>query len=80
MIRLVCGGLLLLFGNAGAIAQEYTAPDAELWRQMTEALAGISMPLPAHQQVQIILQNVQREAQMRAARAKVAEHAKEKKD
>jgi len=63
-----------------ARAQEYAAPDAELWRQMTEVTANVPMSLSAHQQVQRIFADVQREAQTRAARAKGAEQSKEKKD
>lgn len=72
--------LLLLVALSPAHAQDYAAPDAELWRQMTEALATVPMALTAHQQMQAILKNVQSEAQMRAMRAKVAEQAREKKD
>ncbi len=44
--------------------------DRELWEAMTRAFADVPMSLGAHQQVQQIMANVQREAAMRAARAK----------
>ncbi len=62
--------LISIWFAVSARAQEYSAPDAELWRQMGETIATVSMPLSAHQQVQRIMQNVQQEAAMRAARAK----------
>lgn len=44
----------------------YAPPDAELWAQMKVAIAGVSMPLLAHQQVQAILAQTEQAAQARA--------------
>lgn len=48
----------------------YAAPDAELWREMARAFNDLPISLGAHQQIQQIMQNVQREAQIRATRAR----------
>lgn len=63
--------LLLLTTTAVAQPATWEPPDEQLWKQMSEAFAGLNMPLAAHQQVQQILQSVEREARARAARAKV---------
>jgi hypothetical protein len=71
----------LLFFVSPALAQEpppFEPPDRELWGQMIQAIGAISMPLSAHQQVQQILQDVEREALARAARRKAQEDAAEK--
>lgn len=41
--------------------------DRDLWDQMRNAFATISMPLNAHQQVQAIMQQINQEAEKRAA-------------
>jgi hypothetical protein len=53
----------------------YAPPDEELWRNMSQAFANISMPAQAHQQVQAIMQQVEREAKQRAVK-KAAEPKK----
>lgn len=40
--------------------------DRDLWDQMRIAFAQISMPLNAHQQIQMIMQQIDAEAQKRA--------------
>lgn len=63
---------ILLACSATARAQTsglpYEAPDAGLWAEMKTALGNINATLSAHQQIQQILQSVEREAQIRAAR------------
>lgn len=51
-------------------AQPFSPPDRELWDAMSKALDDLPMSMNAHQQIQTIMANVQREAQMREARAK----------
>lgn len=60
-----------------ALAQQpgYAPPDAELWGLLGKALDDIPMSMSAHQQVQLILANVQREAMIRAAAAEAAAKA-----
>lgn len=48
-------------------ADVYTPPDEELWRNMSQAFSNLSMPAPAHQQVQAIMRQVEQEARVRAA-------------
>lgn len=61
-----------------AVAQQpYAAPDADLWRQMKDAFATLSMPLSAHHQVQQILQNVEQQARVKAAQAESERKAKQ---
>lgn len=67
-----------LVASGTAFAQEFAPPDKELWDLLARELGNINMTLPAHQQVQQLLQNVQREAQMRAARAKLPKPADKK--
>lgn len=72
MLRLI---FVLCVLATSALAQPvapYAAPDAELWGLMVKAIGDVSMPLPAHQAVQGIMVNVLREAQNRAAAARVA--------
>lgn len=73
--------LLLLSTSAFAqqTAQPYAPPDAELWGIMSKAFDDLPMAMNAHQQIQQIMQNVQREAQIREARAKADAEAKAKK-
>lgn len=70
--------LVSIFPALAQPAQPYTAPDAELWSVMVRAFGDVPMSLPAHQQVQQIIANVQHEAQMREARAKAEAAAKAK--
>lgn len=70
---LISFSAVLLIFVAPASAQSappYAAPDRELWELMNKALDDIPMSMSAHQQIQAIIANVQREAQMREARAK----------
>lgn len=46
--------------------QAYTPPDADLWQAMAKAFSDLPISLTAHQQIQQIMANVQREAQARA--------------
>lgn len=52
-----------------AETQQTVVIDRELWATMNVAIAETSMPLSAHQRIQQILQNVEKEAAERAARA-----------
>lgn len=61
--------LIPLSANAQPVSP-YAAPDRELWDLMSKAFDDIPMSMSAHQQIQAIVANVQREAQMREARAK----------
>lgn len=71
-----------LVASSQAFAQQPTpfAPvsDRDLWEAMNRAFAELPISLTAHQQIQQIMANVQREAQVREARAK-AEAAKAEK-
>lgn len=55
---------LLVLSSIPAYAQQIEMPpiDRELWNVMIQAIGNVSMPLPAHQQVQQILQNVEQQA------------------
>lgn len=44
--------------------------DPQLWGEMAQAVGQVSMPLSAHQQIQQIIANVQREALARESKAK----------
>ena len=71
---------VLLIASLPTQAQEpptYAPPDQELWLSLRAALADVAMSLPSHQQILNILKNVEREAQMRAARAKAREQKKD---
>jgi hypothetical protein len=62
--------LALLLLATSAIAQpmpppSYVAPDRDLWETMSQALAEIPASARAHQQIQNILQTIQREAYAR---------------
>jgi len=71
--------LILLALGSPAFAQQPELPpiDRELWSAMAQALGNVSMPLPAHKQVQQIMQNVEQEAAHRKA-SKDSEAAKAK--
>ena len=57
-----------------AVAQQaYVPPDKDLWDAMVRAVDDLPMSAAAHRQAQDIFANVQREAQMRAARPKPME-------
>jgi hypothetical protein len=73
MIRIVA---LLCLLVSPAFAQEMPPIDRDLWQLIAQSLAGISMPLQAHQQAQQLLQNVEQEAMRRAA-AKAAQKPKD---
>lgn len=45
----------------------YSPPSKELWDEMKAALAQVSMSLHSHQQVQSILQQIERRAAMQGA-------------
>ena len=47
--------------------------DRELWNSLGQNIAGIAMPLSAHQQVQQILVQIEAAAWRRQAQAKAAE-------
>jgi len=66
--------LALAFLSTPALAQQqpfYPISDRDIWEAMSRALAEIPASLAAHQQMQRILQDAQREAQMREARKSV---------
>ena len=55
----------LLLGTPTFAQDAYTPPDKDLWASMAQAFASVAMPLAAHQQIQSIMANVQREAAAR---------------
>ena len=59
--------VLLLVTSAYAQQPAYAPPDRELWDAMIRALSEVPMSVSAHQQVQRLLGDIQREAQMREA-------------
>lgn len=60
-----------LTGAQAQQARTYAPPDRELWDAMVRALSEVPMSISAHQNVQRILSDIQREAQTReAAKAK----------
>ncbi len=61
--------LFLITPYAAHAQQQFAAPDRELWEVMAKALSDVPMSLSAHQQIQAILNNVQREASIRKAKA-----------
>lgn len=74
MRRCVLAACAILALGGPAVAQPappFTPPDAELWGLMVRALHELPVSLGAHQGIDQILANIQREAMMRAARAKV---------
>lgn len=68
--------LATILALPAAAQQPYAAPEQELWNEMKQALGNVPMALSAHQQVQQVLQQVEREAQMRAARKAKPEEKK----
>lgn len=69
MLRVSLACLLaVLLRPSVALAQPYAAPEQDLWTEMKMAISNVPMALSSHQQVQQILQQVEREAQVRAAR------------
>lgn len=50
------------------IPRPYNAPDEDLWRELRRALSDIQASLSAHQNMQRILDQVEAESAMRAAR------------
>ena len=79
LFALASGIFGVVAGGKLAFGQDYIAPDADLWRQMTTAIATVPMSLTAHQQVQTILNDALNEARVRALRAKVGEQTKDEK-
>ena len=71
---ILAAGLIAL--AVPAWAQDYAAPDEELWRNLQTALARLSMPLDSHQQIQELMRAIEREAQMRATRKAALERNK----
>lgn len=60
--------LVCFLWPALAFAQQSTAPlviDRDLWNAMATGFGSLSMPFPTHQQIQQIMQNVEKEAVMR---------------
>lgn len=81
------GQVLILVGSIGMMAAgigkcakaqtAYTAPDQELWLEMSKALDDVAMSGSAHKTVEMVLQQVQRAAAQKvAAAAKAASDAK----
>jgi hypothetical protein len=73
MARVICTVFVLfcLNGTASAqSAQPYAAPDAELWRDMVQALAELPMSLSSHQRLQQTLEYIQQQARIREARTR----------
>jgi hypothetical protein len=74
LMRLFVGAAFLLSLVNYAMAQpaqRYAPPDEDLWNAMVRALQDrVNAPAAAHQVIQQILADVQREAQMRETRAK----------
>jgi hypothetical protein len=64
-------GVLVALPAAAQQPQPYAPPSEALWNQMVTALDGVAMQGPANRQVMSILQEVQRQAAMESARAKV---------
>lgn len=65
------GALILLSVVAASAQERFVPPDQELWGAMVRALHDLPMSMPAHQGVDQILQQIQREAQGRALRARL---------
>jgi hypothetical protein len=67
--------LLILLVATPAFAQQADMPpiDRDLWQAMQQAFSNISMPLPAHQQVQQIMQGVEQQAAQRKAQKDAAQ-------
>jgi hypothetical protein len=72
MKKVMAAMLLLAVFATRAMAQqaEWYPPDQELWTQMSQAFAGLSMSMSAHQQVQQIMQQVEQQAKAKAAAKK----------
>jgi len=78
--RKCCLGLaviLAMLATSAQAQQPYAPPPEALWTQMVTALDGVSMPGPSNRQMMQILQQVQQQAQIEAARAKAAAKPKE---
>lgn len=78
-MRFVTATVLTVTLSTAAMAQQTVVIDRELWATMTGAIAETSMPLSAHQRILQILQNVEKEAAERAARAAAAKPKEEPK-
>lgn len=68
--------LAIIVSFPATAQQPYAAPEQDLWIEMKTAISSVPMALSSHQQVQQILQQVEREAQMRAARKAKPEEKK----
>lgn len=82
MFHALLAFMMLALASA-AHAQPAPSPttiDPQLWAEMLNAIGNVSMPAPAHQQLQAIIASVQREAQQREERAKVTAGAKKKQE
>jgi hypothetical protein len=53
---------------SGPAAPTTLTIDRDLWTNMATAIAGLSMPLATHQQIQQIMREIEREATTRALR------------
>lgn len=69
-MRWILAALFLTTNPALGQPGQFSPPDRELWEAMAKAFDDLPMSMNAHQQIQAIMANVQREAQMREARAK----------
>lgn len=69
----VCIVMAVSSAPASSQQREMPAIDRELWDGMAQAFGAVSMPLPAHQQVQQIMQNAEREALSRQMQKKSLE-------
>jgi len=67
--------LAIVLASTSAFAQQPDMPpiDRDLWQAMQQAFANISMPLPAHQQVQQIMQGIEQEAAKRKVQKDAAQ-------
>jgi hypothetical protein len=54
--------VLIFITQVKANAAEVVTINKELWLQLKTAMSTISMPLSAHQQIQQLLDNVEKEA------------------
>jgi len=63
MKRISC--IFLLLATPVFAQTPYVPPDRDLWETMTQALGEVPASARAHQQIQTILQTIQREAQAR---------------
>jgi hypothetical protein len=81
--HVLAAGLIALTATAWAQEQPpppplsvYVPVEEDLWRNLQNALARLSMPLDSHQQIQELMRASEREAQMRATRKAALERNK----